>query len=379
MNVLNILWRESRAPGATGPMWRDWLLVAVICLTCLAEAIVRDDLIWRPASAVFMAGLAFALPWRRVHPLTILLLVFGINAVPQVGGRILDLGWTPVAASIFLLILPYSLLRWASGREAIVGLGFVFVTFALTIGASDVPVREIVAGVLFLLFPAAIGASVRYRDAAERRAQDQVRLSERELLARELHDTVAHHVSAIAIQAQAGRALAATQPEAPLQALATIEKAASNTLTEMRRMVRTMRSEADAQLAPAASIADIQRLANDDSLPLDIEVDINGNLDDLDTTLVSTLYRLTQESITNAVRHADGARTVKVHIDGDAQDVRLTIQDDGKMVTRPGPEGFGLKGMAERAALLGGALSAGPAAEGGWVVSARLPRAEVTL
>ncbi len=377
MKAIDIIWREPRAPGARGPVWSDWLPVAAIGLICAAEGVFNEALVWRPAPNLLMAALALALPWRRVRPLTVLLLVYGINAVPQVGARILDIDWTPAFASVFLLILPYSLLRWASGREAIVGVAFVFLTYVLTIGASDAPAREVTAGVLFLLFPAAIGASVRYREAAEQRALDQVRLGEREQLARELHDTVAHHVSAIAIQAQAGRALADKDPNAPLQALSIIEQAASNTLNEMRRMVRTMRSDTDAQLVPAATLADIARLADDQTCPLSIEVSIAQGLGDLDSTLVSTLFRLTQESITNAVRHAEGARRVDVRVTGDEKSIELTICDDGKKVVVAGPTGYGLKGMTERAALLGGTLTAGPGPARGWVVRARLPRVEI--
>ena len=143
----------------------------------------------------------------------------------------------PTHSHGFFLILPYALLRWGSGRESILGFTVMAISFTTAMWMGAHGWAEVLGASLFLLFPAALGASVRYQDSAQRRAAEQVRLREREQLARELHDTVAHHVSAIAIQAQAGRALADTHPDAPAEALATIEEEASRTLSEMRRMV----------------------------------------------------------------------------------------------------------------------------------------------
>lgn len=187
---------------------------------------------------------------------------------------------------------------------------------------------------------AALGAAVRYQDSAQRRAKGQVRIRERERLARELHDTVAHHVSAIAIQAQAGQAVATLHPEAPLEALKVIEEAASRTLIEMRSIVRALRDDGHAERTPAASLADIERLAADDTYPLRIAVTLSGELDDLDTMLASTLFRLTQESVTNAVRHAEGAQSVTVHVTGEPEQVYLSIKDDGNYVEQRHPQAW---------------------------------------
>ena len=254
------------------------------------------------------------------------------------------------------------------------GLAVVFATYLLTILPSGTPWGEVVGGLLFLLFPAALGASVRFRVAAERRARDQVRLRERERLARELHDTVAHHVSAIAIRAQAGKALAAQNPDAPLDALEVIESAASHTLTEMRRIVRALRSEGDAVSEGLGSIADIQRLAEQGTPSLDIEVQLTGELSQLDAALENTLYRITQESITNTVRHAQHADSLTVNIHGGVQEVHLRVQDNGRAPGRSKASGFGLLGMMERAVMLGGRFSAGPGETRGWVVDVVLPR-----
>ena len=122
-------------------------------------------------------------------------------------------------------------------------------------------VADLIAGSAFFLLCGALGASVRYRTGSRLRERDQVRLREREQLARELHDTVAHHVSAIAIRAQAGRTLAATRPEAAVDALEVIEEAASRALSELRAIVGALRDGDEADLAPQRGVADLARLA----------------------------------------------------------------------------------------------------------------------
>ena len=114
---------------------------------------------------------------------------------------------------------------------------------------------------LVVLVAAALGASVRYQDKARVRGLDRVKLLEREQLARELHDTVAHHVSAIAVRAQAGRVVAPSDPAAALDALVVIEEEASRTLAEMRAMVGALRQGEEPDLAPQRGVADLSRLA----------------------------------------------------------------------------------------------------------------------
>jgi signal transduction histidine kinase len=213
----------------------------------------------------------------------------------------------------------------------------------------------------------------RYRADLWHRQQREIRNQERVGLARDLHDTVAHHVSAIAVQAQAGRVVAGTDPEKAAEVLAAIEAEASRTLAEMRSIVRVLREEEAVAYSPQLGVADLPSLARADATPT-VEVSLDGSLTRLARPVDAALYRLAQESLTNALRHA--RRTTRVGIDvrreGDA--VRLRVSDDGCIEPGPTPEpGFGLLGMAERAHLLGGSLSAGPAPEGGWVVEAVLP------
>ena len=151
----------------------------------------------------------------------------------------------------FLLVLVYALYRWGSGRE--VAWGSLIALTAATVGLirDHTSIGDSLLGFLVLTIPAAIGATVRFWSTTRAREIDQARLLEREQLARELHDTVAHHVSAMVIRAQAGRVVAATSPEAAVEALAIIETEGSRTLAEMRSMVGALRQGDDVELAPA--------------------------------------------------------------------------------------------------------------------------------
>ena len=225
------------------------------------------------------------------------------------------------------------------------------------------------------MFPVVLGALVRFWTTARTREIDQVRLREREQLARELHDTVAHHVSAMVVRAQAGRVVAPSDPAAAVDALRVIEEEGSRTLAEMRTMVGALRDRDDAELTPQNGVADIERLARNVGDEPRVHVGLAGDLDELSPTVGSATYRIAQESVTNALRHARNATRIDVQVVGEQEVVRLTVRDDGDQVHRPDVSaGYGVVGMTERAALLGGTLEAGPGLDHGWVVDALLPR-----
>jgi len=141
----------------------------------------------------------------------------------------------------------------------------------------------------------------------------------------------------------------------------------------MRSMVRVLREDEAVAYAPQPGVGDLPALARADATPT-VEVRLNGSLARLAPSVDATLYRLAQESLTNALRHARGATRVDIDVRRDGDAVRLRVSDDGRTEPGPAPElGFGLLGMAERAQLLGGSFSAGPGPAGGWVVEAVLP------
>ncbi|MFJ8957733.1 sensor histidine kinase [Lentzea sp. NPDC102401] len=373
VTVRRSIWREPR-PADAPPIGRlDWLLVGVVAAASLVEGIARPDLAWRPLVTVLALALTPALLWRRGHPLMAALAGWGVAGLLSVLQLIAHAGDLGLYSTMAVLILLYSLVRWGSGREMVLGTAFVTVVVALGTYASPTGLADVFGGSVLLLLLVALAAVFRYRAALWHRQQREIRNQERVALARELHDTVAHHVSAIAVQAQAGGVVAGIQPEKAAEFLAVIESEASRTLAEMRSMVRVLREEEAVAYSPRLGVADLPALARADATPT-VEVSLDGSSTRLARPVDTALYRLAQESLTNAVRHARSATRVGIDVRREGDAVRLRVSDDGRTEPGPAPEpGFGLLGMAERAQLLGGSFSAGPGPEGGWVVEAVLP------
>jgi signal transduction histidine kinase len=378
--------RAAPNPPPPRRVWRDWALVGLVFALAVPELLLRDDLAWPVPSVAVAVVLAATILWRRTHPLPSAFVAFGSIGVLHVAMLVWPPGHgTPLlwSTGIPVLLIPYVLLRWAVLRDATIGMAVAFAWIVVSSLASATPLQDTIVGVLFFGFSAALGASMRYRASSRYQQLAQVRLREREQLARELHDSVAHHVSAIAIRAQGGQLVAAADPKRAVEALAAIEKAASQALGEMRAMVGALRDGdgefGEVELTPQPGVRDVESLAGDSGDGPRVDVTLTGHLDDLSPAVGTAVYRLAQESVTNAVRHARHATRVEVRVAGEESCVRLSVHDDGDVVPMVRtPAGFGLLGMAERTALLGGTFEAGPAAGGGWTVAAVLPRTGAT-
>lgn len=381
-DTLRSLLAEPRVPNPPVRVWRDWALLAVIGISTLLELLLRDDIVLPLVAIALVLIVAFAVFWRRTYPLAAVAITFGAMTAATLAGLVAGTDDVGLYSTAFMVLIPYALFRWASGRDAAIGLaiiavsaGFNGVAIAAAESSSAILLEALIGSAVFLLLPAAIGALVRYEFRARAGELERVKLSEREQLARELHDTVAHHVSAIVIQAQAGHTIAASDPDAAVDALEVIAEEASLTLTEMRLMVSALREDQGADLAPQRGVGDIERLAHNAGSSPAITVEMSGDLDDLGSSVDAAVYRLAQESITNAVRHAHNVTRIQVLVTGDDRDVRLLVSDDGTTVsTGRTRSGYGIVGMNERATLLGGTLEAGPNPDRGWSVNAVLPK-----
>lgn len=373
-NPLRSLLEEPRPSAPPARVWRDWALLAVVTVSAVLEVVLREDLPLPGLSVVLTVGLAPLLLWRRTHPLAVVATAFGVTAVVDIGLIVADAPALEMHSMVYFLVFPYALFRWGSGREAAAGLAIILVAATLEFFVNWT--GEAIGGGAVLMSAFALGLAVRSQHGARERRWEQVKADERILLARELHDTVAHHVSAIAVQAQAGRALAATSPSSPLEALEVIEVEASRTLAEMRAMVRVLRNEAPVDYAPQPGVADLERLSGASPAGPRVEVTVSGDLAALPRAIDAAVFRIAQEAVTNALRHARNATLVDVRVAGDQSTVSLVVRDDGDPgAADPAREaGFGLTGMVERALLLGGACRAGPCPGGGWAVVATLPR-----
>jgi signal transduction histidine kinase len=411
-DLLRAIRDEPRSPNAPARVWRDWALVAVLVPLAVLEGLLRPELPWRFLSMAIVVALVPTLLWRRTRPLLMVAIGFGVSGVAPVLFEGAALETYTIA---FVLILPYALLRWGSGREIVPGLAVIAGKVVLVAAAGQLSAADLVAGFAVLSCTMALGLALRWRARARQRELEQVKLLERERLARDLHDTVAHHVSAMAIRAQAGLATAPGNPSAATDALRVIEAEASRALTEMRSMVRVLRQDRPA--APAPQLADLDALAEPVALAEPaaltdladlgepaaltrpaaladlaalaesaepaargwsgprVEVDLAGDLGEIPAPVGTAIFRLAQESVTNARRHARHATRIQVRVSADPTSVRLRVSDDGEAGPRTaGSPGYGLIGMAERAGLLGGTCEAGPGPGRGWTVTAVLPR-----
>lgn len=370
-DVTGLLRSAWNAPGAAPPpprrVWRDWVLVALVVVGAVLEATLRTDLTQPLVAAIVVVGAAPTLLWRRTRPLLMLVIAIGATAVAA-----LLLDNSILYASAFIVFPLYALFRWGNGRALLFGCGLVLVNLVLS-ALAGTPFGDLVGEAAFFAIVATLGVALRFRARARMRELDRAKLMEREMLARDLHDTVAHHVSAIAIRAQAGLATAALKPDAASDALSVIEAEASRTLAEMRAMVRVLRQGQAPELEPGRTLVDIEQLASTDQAAPRVDVRVSGDVQSIPPTVAAAVYRLAQESVTNARRHSRNASIIDVVVIADEGGVRLTVTNDGEVAPATTP-GYGITGMIERASLLGGTCQSNRAPGGGWVVTAVLPR-----
>ncbi|MDX6741643.1 sensor histidine kinase [Actinocorallia sp. A-T 12471] len=316
-----------------------------------------------PAWRVVMIGLLFGalvgggdafMPW----PVTSLLALVGVLfAVGASSDQPKPLGAGLVTVSVIVL-LP-------------LGLGRLESWFGL-----------ILAGlvILALVFGDAVGgrylAEMRLALQAERHRHDQALnavLEERSRIARELHDVVAHHMSVIALQAEAAPYKIHDLPEPARETFALLRDEARSALTETRRVVGLLRAGSEAaERAPQPGADRIPELL-DAHEGLRVTLSVTGTHRALPDAVDLSAYRIVQEALSNAARYAPGS-SVEVEVHYGEHELLLKVRDDGaKDKPQPGNGGHGLLGMRERVAMLGGSLETGPRPEGGWAVSAGLP------
>ncbi|MCO6011188.1 sensor histidine kinase [Actinoallomurus purpureus] len=237
---------------------------------------------------------------------------------------------------------------------------------------------------LLCAVPVLLGYTVRVRRAARRAlAEQEARheaetavLQERQRIARELHDVVAHHMSVIAIQAEAAPYKVADPPPELAESFADIRASALEGLTELRRILGVLRTDPAAQTAPQPGLERLEEVvASARAGGLIVETSVTGEAPILPAGVGLSAYRILQESLSNAMRHAPGA-SVRVDISYEPDVLRLRVRNGPgtapDRVAHAG-SGHGLVGMRERTTMLGGDLAAGPTADGGFAVVAALP------
>ncbi|MFK8024081.1 MAG: sensor histidine kinase [Ilumatobacter sp.] len=352
----------------------DWVLAVLLALAAIAFMAFDDALpVWAElVPAVVAVGFV---PFRRLVPLTAVMTVSvvaaGCVALALRGTEVADVGSPAGLADVVLF---YALCRWSTPWRVAAG-------FVASVGSEAVigwASGGIEADDWILVFPwlvvAAFALAMRYRARAIAGRYEQVRLAERNSLARELHDTVAHHVSAIAVQAQAGQYVAESDPRSAAEALRSIETIANESIDEMRRMVGILRS--DDALGRAVAPATLDILSVSDKEPT-VHVGGDTRLDDLPAAVGAALFRIAQESITNARRHSRDVTFVDVAVEHAGDHVLMTVDNDGTPTTRNSGSGYGQVGMRERAEALGGVFESAARPAFGWRTQTSIPLARV--
>jgi signal transduction histidine kinase len=213
--------------------------------------------------------------------------------------------------------------------------------------------------------------------AAERERESAARIAvaeERARIARELHDIVAHAVSVMVLQVGAVRHKLPRELDADAKALRGVEEAGRAALAEMRRLLGAMRSDGDdLELAPQPGLDGLETLAAEvGRAGLPVQLHVEGERVRLPRAIDLSAYRIVQEGLTNALKHAHASRA-DVTVRYDPHEVRLEVRDDGGGGPKGNGNGYGLVGVRERVKIYGGEMTAGPADGGGFLLSARLP------
>lgn len=303
------------------------------------------------------------------------------------------------ALPIALLWLTYSAAAWSRSRNALVGLGLVNVTI-VGLALSDAPGLDaltVLGNLAFFGVAWSIGIAVRarretievqVREADERANVESQRAArvlaeERLLIARELHDVMAHSMSVIAVQAGVGAHVLDEHPDQARAALDAISATSRGALGEMRRLLAVLRDGDGARAhQPAPGLADVQQLVEDvRAAGVPVELAVDGTESATNAAMEASAYRVVQEALTNVIKHAGNPSRVDVRLSHGGGTLTVEVVDDGRGAAavgvtdkgRPPGSCHGLIGMRERVELWGGRLEAGPVSGGGYRVRATLP------
>ncbi|MCT1479314.1 sensor histidine kinase [Microbacterium sp. p3-SID336] len=389
--------RLPRPPGVLRRFWARHPVVADVMLTILCillsltPAARLDPSLPEPfafllsvlgPTAVVLA--CATLLWRRRVPL--------LPAVTAYALEMLFLFSVFPGGSPLLLVAAYSLAVYSSSRLAWItyagGLTVLFAVGALLWGTGAITLQSgsnavlaaVVLGLIGTLIGVNVGNRKRYLDAViarsrqllvERDQQAQLAAAaERARIAREMHDIVSHSLTVIVALSEG--AAATPDRDQARAAASTAADTARSALTEMRLMLGVLRDDdAPLPLAPAQPVEPRDTVAAAQRAGYPVTLAVSGSAD-LPPATAHAVGRIVQEGVTNAMRHAPGATAVRVRIDHGADSVRIDIRNDG-VSGQVGSEGFGLRGLSERAAHARGTLQSGPTGPGSWLLRAELP------
>lgn len=390
---------DGQEPGRASSSWlrdRPWLIDLAVALAVFAYNLplvtvyTRDGVLLFGAAIIVSVGLCAPYVLRRRYPLP----AFGIIALA--GWLQLLVGVGVVAADIMLAFALYNVavrFRWPVSVPAAAAM-VLWVLVAVGPRLEEYYLSPGDLGLLVLVVVTAWtwGTTVRIRRdyiaslkerarQAERERESQARIvaaEERARIAREIHDIVSHSLSAVVVMSEGALSKLRSEPERAEKAMLTVRDTSRTAVAEMRRMLDVLRDGEPGSQAPQPGVGELERLveeSRDGGLP--VELSVTGERVELSEGLDLAVYRVVQEALTNARKHAGPTLgKVEVLLDYRGNELEVRVTDDGEdSYGQPGsaPGGHGLVGMRERIAAYGGTLRTGPRSRGGFEVLATLP------
>lgn len=380
----------------TGRPLFDGVVAVVLGLAVIATSAAKNSvdpfLVYRARDAAWFALVALCiglLMFRRTTPVVVLIVEFIVVT------GIWKAGYNAGVLPAVLLVVVYCTVAYAGRRDAFVagGAAVASTAFLYLSGAPLFHGGEVVACIVAYASALAVGSAYRTQtlltEALARERVEATRaqvLDERLHVAREVHDIVAHSLGVIAVQAGVGAHLMEKDPTEARAALIRIAERSRSSLDELRTVLAGLRTNAhrsepddESRLRPLQGISDLHELIRERTTSsFKPTLTTRGSFDDFPSGTGHAVFRIVQEALTNSVRHGRAA-TAAVNLERDKRGIRLSVRDNGSSTGAqsidPSGTGYGMIGMRERAAMVGGTLRAGPVSTGGFEVVALLPAA----
>jgi signal transduction histidine kinase len=386
-----------------GARARDWVIPAALALMTVVDAAASGagafpEPVAVAATALVLLSLVLGL--RRRHPVAVAVATSAGTAAYLLAVQ-RDLSQQPPVEPFLVLIVAFFSLGARADRRSLMGAGTVSAALLVTAEGTALvqgrPLGDVLPSLIFWVAAAVAGRLLYYRqrEAAAERARAQLAEADRELharqatleertrIARELHDVVAHSLSVIVIQAGVE---ARVQAGSSAQTLRLIEETGRDALVELRRLLGLLRTDdaVDGSLQPLPGLRHLDALLDQLRIAgLDVTLEVSGEERAVPTGVDLSAYRIAQEALTNALKHAPGS-IVRVRLDYTDESLSVHVEDDGARprtaghrasANAAGGNGHGMLSMTERVKLYGGELMAGPRTGGGFVVHALIPTA----
>jgi signal transduction histidine kinase len=358
----------------------DVALAAAVALAGLVEVWANGAVAPKAVAFPGELGLGVALAFRRRFPLLTLAAVLALGTVETLAGVPVDAPWVPLAA---YMIATYSLVTCASNEHVLAGAGLVVAAVSVQVTDQHKGLGNFAFAMVFLVPIYLAGRTIRARtERADELEREQTALanasaeSERRRIARELHDVISHSLGVLVLQAGAAEQVLDRDPEQAREALRSIRVTGQEAIGELGTLLAVARGEVESSREPNPSLADVTRLvANIRQAGLQVDLVVDGTTRELPPAVELSAYRIVQEGLTNALKHAR-ARSALVRLVYGERELEIEVSDDGAGAAgaanaRGGRRG--LAGVSERVSVFGGRFDAGPRAGCGWTLRAVLP------